>query len=68
MVYRQYERIKLKYEIVQKNYEEVLKEKEDLFASTQPKGQSYDQERVSGGQPANKFDSYVIKRELTKAV
>lgn len=66
MVYVQYERMKLKYLIAQNNYEELVKEKEDLFAETQPKGQAYDQDRVSGGQAGNKFDSYVIRKDETR--
>lgn len=63
MVYVQYERIKHRYQQAQDNYEELIKEKEDLFAKTQPKGQAYDQDRVSGGQSYNVFDRYIIEKD-----
>lgn len=65
-MYIQYERSKLKYLIAQNNYEELIKEKEDLFATTQPKGQRYDQDRVSGGCSDNAFDRYVIRKDETR--
>lgn len=63
MVYVQYERIKIRYLISQNNYEELIKDKEDLFATTQPKTQKYDQDRVSGGQSDNVFDRYLSRKQ-----
>ena len=66
MVYVQYERIKIKYLIAQNNYEELIKEKEDLFAQTQPSSQALDKERVSGGKSENAFDTYLVRKEQTR--
>lgn len=63
MVYVQYERLKQKYLISQNNYDELIKDKEDLFATTQPKNQKYDQDRVSGGQTDNIFDRYLVRKQ-----
>lgn len=63
MIYISYEEYKNKYYEAQKKYDEVLCEKESLFAITQPKATTYDKELVSGGNPSNTFDEYLIKKE-----
>ena len=66
MVYLEYEEQKIKYLETQRKYDEVLNEKEVLFSQTQPRSVQFDKERVSGGEPANTFDEYLIKKEKKK--
>jgi hypothetical protein len=63
MVYPDYEDYRYKYYIAQENYNQILEEKEELFLRTQPKSVEYDKERVSGGNPENSFDKYIIAKE-----
>lgn len=44
----------------------LIREKEALFAKTQPKSTRYDKERLLGGDKSNAFDEYVIAKEQTK--
>lgn len=62
-VFVSYEVAKAKYLLSQAQYDEVLTEIERLFQRTQPKAVQYDKDRVSGGQPADLFASYVIAKE-----
>lgn len=66
MLYVEYEDYKYKYYNAQKFYDAVLDEKENLFNNTQPKSTSLENERVSGGNPVNSFDSYLMKKEEKK--
>lgn len=61
-VYLEYESYKQKLYAAQKNFDEILKRKEELFDMTQPSSPGMG-ERVSGGEPRNKFDSYLITKE-----
>ena len=63
MIYLDYEQFKDRYLETQKKYDEILAEKEELFAMTQPKAIRFDKERVSGGDPVNSFEQYVIRKE-----
>ena len=63
MVYVIYEEYKQKYADAQSIYAELLRTKEELFNRTQPLAISYDSEHVSGGNPANKFDAYLIAKD-----
>ena len=63
MVYLEYEEQKLKYQQSHKKYDEILSEKEALFSMTQPKSVQFDKERVSGGDPSNTFEEYIIQKE-----
>lgn len=63
MVYVQYEHMKIKYLKAQSNYEELIKEKENLFAITQPTAQKLDREKVLGGKTENAFDKYMVRKE-----
>lgn len=63
MVYLVYEQFKRRYSETQQRYNEILSEKEELFTRTLPKSMQYDRERVSGGNPENPFENYVIEKE-----
>lgn len=63
MVYLEYEECKQKYLDAQEIFSEILQTKEELFAQTQPLAVSYDSEHVDGGNPANRFDSYLITKD-----
>jgi hypothetical protein len=67
MLYVEYQEYKTKYYKAQKEYDKVLSEKETLFNRTQPKGTTYDKEKVSGGMViGNVFDTYLISKETKR--
>lgn len=63
MVYIEYERLKRQYRQSQRRFEAIISEKEKLFQMTQPQGINTDQEKVTGGNPKNNFDKYLILKE-----
>lgn len=66
MVYVEYVWQKNKYQQMQNRYEDLLNEKEAIFSKTQPKGISYDKEKVNGGTQSNVFDNYLAEMEAKK--
>lgn len=66
MVYLDYLDIQNKYILSMQEVDKILNEKELLFQRTQPKSPVMDQERVSGGSPENKIESYIIELERKK--
>lgn len=64
-VYVVYEDFKNKYFESQNKYDDILREKEYLFAKTQPKAARADKGIVATT-PANVFDEYLIAKEKTK--
>lgn len=65
-MYIEYLDIQNKYILSMQEVDKVLNEKELLFQRTQPKSPVMDQERVSGGSPENKIESYIIELERKK--
>ena len=63
MLYEEYEEFKRQYKETQRKYNDILSEKEKLFQITQPQAVNTDQEKVSGGNPKNNFDQYLILKE-----
>ena len=61
-IYLEYEIQKQKLYAAQKKFDKILKRKEELFDMTQPSSPGMG-EKVSGGEPRNKFDSYLIRKE-----
>lgn len=61
-IYLEYESYKQKLYAAQKNFDKILKRKEELFDMTQPTSPGMG-EKVSGGEPRNKFDSYLITKD-----
>ena len=61
-IYLEYESYKQKLYAAQKNFDKILKRKEELFDMTQPSSPGMG-EKVSGGEPRNKFDSYLITKD-----
>ena len=61
-VYLEYESYKQKLYAAQNNFDKLLKRKEELFDTTQPTSPGMG-EKVSGGSPRNRFDSYLIQKE-----
>lgn len=66
MIYIEYEQLKQKLYFAQKDYDNLLQEKEALFAMTQPNSPALDKEKVSGGNPVNSFDKYLVRKERTR--
>ena len=65
-MYIEYLDIQNKYILSMQEVDKILNEKELLFQRTQPKSPVMDQERVSGGSPENKIESYIIELERKK--
>lgn len=63
MIYISYIEYKSKYYNALSNYNKLIDEWEKIFGITQPKATTFDKERVSGGQAANSFDTYIEKME-----
>lgn len=63
MLYIEYEYLKRQYRDTQRKYDAILTEKEKLFQITQPQGINTEQEKVSGGNPQNTFEKYLILKE-----
>ncbi|MBE5969748.1 MAG: hypothetical protein E7242_05890 [Lachnospiraceae bacterium] len=63
MVYLEYEEAKRKYQRAVNNLNELTDKKELLFLKTQPKGISYDKDKVQGSGDGNVLESYVISLE-----
>ena len=63
MLYVEYNQLRTKYILAQMQYDAILSEQEELFLRTQPTGVSYDKERITGGDPSNPFDEYIIAKE-----
>lgn len=61
-VYLEYESYKQKLYAAQNKFDKLLKRKEELFDMTQPTSPGMG-EKVSGGSPRNRFDSYLIQKE-----
>lgn len=65
-MYIEYLDIQNKYILSMQEVDKILNEKEILFQRTQPKSPVMDQERVSGGSPENKIESYIVELERKK--
>lgn len=65
-MYIEYLDIQHKYILSMQEVDKILNEKEILFQRTQPKSPVMDEERVSGGSPENKIESYIIEIERKK--
>lgn len=63
MIFPEYELFRWSFVKTQTALDSVLTEKEALFMRTQPAGQNFDRERVSGGKAENTFDRYLIEAE-----
>lgn len=63
MLYVEYNLLRHKYIAAQIQYDAILSEQEELFLRTQPTAVSFDKERVTGGDPQNPFDAYLIVKE-----
>ena len=63
MVYVEYSQIRTKYILAQMQYDAILSEQEELFLRTQPQAVNVEKERVTGGDPINTFDAYLIAKE-----
>lgn len=63
MLYKEFDECRKKFYEAQKNYDEILAKKEVLFVKAISKGINYESERVTGGNPVNSFDEYLITKE-----
>lgn len=66
MIYLDYLDIQHKYILSLQEVDKILNEKELLFQRTQPKSPVTDIERVSGGSPENKIETYIVELERKK--
>ena len=66
MIFEEYETCKMRFEKVKNQYDKILREKEELFCKTQPKGIRYDKERVDSSCGKNAMSEYVIALEVKK--
>lgn len=66
MIYLDYLDIQHKYILSLQEVDKILNEKEILFQRTQPKSPVMDIERVSGGSPENKIETYIVELERKK--
>lgn len=66
MIYLDYLDIQHKYILSMQEVDKILNEKELLFQRTQPKSPVMDIERVSGGSPENKIETYIVELERKK--
>ena len=66
MLYLEYEDYKRRCKVTQDKLVEILNEKEALFAMTQIKAVDYGKDRVSGGNGANVFETYMIEKERAR--
>lgn len=66
MIYLDYLDIQHKYILSMQEVDKILNEKELLFQRTQPKSPVMDVERVSGGSPENKIETYIVELERKK--
>ena len=62
-LYAEYEDAKRRYRDAQEQYGAILTEQEKLFEITQPTGIDTEREKVSGGDPKNAFDAYLVLKE-----
>jgi len=63
MIYPEYHSLLESYQEAMLILDDIIEEKEILFSKTQPAGVDYEKERVSGGNPQNVFDRYLIEKE-----
>lgn len=63
-VFASYAELKNKYLDAQRKFDEILKEKEALFAKTQPKSPKLD--KIGSCEYHNTFDEYLINKERYK--
>jgi len=63
VLYVEYNQLRIKYLNAQIQYDAILSEQEELFLRTQPTAVNFEKERVTGGDPSNPFDNYIIAKE-----
>ncbi len=63
MLYVEHNQLRIKYLNAQMQYDAILSEQEELFLRTQPTAVNCEKERVTGGDPSNPFDEYIIAKE-----
>ena len=66
MRYLNYVMQKAQYDTARETLEDLLREREEIFARTQPKSVPFDVEKVDGGGGNNPLDEYLITVERRK--
>lgn len=65
MVFVEYEEYYGLFKESQEQYNSIIREKENLFAKTQPNATRFDKEKVTGGVMENAFDTYLERKDET---
>ena len=65
MIFKDYEEYLKEFLDSQQQFDAIIREKEKLFAKTQPNATRFDKEKVTGGVMENAFDTYLERKDET---
>lgn len=65
MIFKDYEEYLKEFLDSQRQFDAIIREKEKLFAKTQPNATRFDKEKVTGGVMENAFDTYLERKDET---